>query len=183
MIKMQLIIFDLGENKPYWRTTSKFLKSIYNSNFDLKMGNYTRFLAMVLLSTTNNLIAVLFVPRRVLSRARLVLDTLQDAGTELATPVRWLPNRMLTVSLAVSILVLTLQIEGMMRGDTGVADFTSAALEDHVSAGVTDYEQARRVVNPGDKPTYPTIAAYARAFEAALDGACWSQPIRLAEAA
>jgi hypothetical protein len=64
-------------------------------------------------------------------------------------------------------------IEGMVRGDTGVADFTSDALEDHVNSEKVDYENARKVVNPGDIPTYKTIAAQAEAFELALRSANW----------
>lgn len=64
-------------------------------------------------------------------------------------------------------------IEGMRRGDTGVADFTSQALEDHVNATAVDYVGARRVVNPGDKPSFGVVAGYAQAFENALKDAGW----------
>lgn len=68
-------------------------------------------------------------------------------------------------------------IEGMIRGDTGVADFTSDALEDHVNHDQVDYEKARRVVNPGDLSSYRPIAAYAAAFEAALRSAGWNKTV------
>lgn len=74
-------------------------------------------------------------------------------------------------------------IEGMLRGDTGIADFTSDALEDHVNSNKVDYEKARRVVNPGDLGTYKPIAAYAAAFEAALRSAGWSNAASRAQAA
>lgn len=64
-------------------------------------------------------------------------------------------------------------IEGMRRGDTGIADFTSHALEDHVNAAAVDYVEARRVVNPGDKSSFGVVAGYARAFENALRDAGW----------
>lgn len=66
-------------------------------------------------------------------------------------------------------------IEGMMRGDTGVGDFTSKALEDYVSEHRVDYLNARRTVNPGDRSSYPKIAGEAEAFEEALKSANWSQ--------
>lgn len=65
-------------------------------------------------------------------------------------------------------------IEGMMRGDTGLGDFTSSCLEDYVRPGKKDYYTARRVVNPGDRPSYNKIASEAELFEAALTWADWA---------
>ena len=73
------------------------------------------------------------------------------------------PNLLLDTKISVFVL-----IEGMMRGDTGVGDFTSDALEDHINERKTDYEEARRVVNPGDIPTYESIAVLAKMYERAL---------------
>lgn len=62
-------------------------------------------------------------------------------------------------------------IEGMMRGDTGIGDFTSHALEDHVNSKKVDFYNARAVVNPGDYPTYKSIQYLAQAYDEALGGA------------
>ena len=68
-----------------------------------------------------------------------------------------------------------IMIEGMMRGDTGIGDFTSYALEDYVNRQRVDYHAARRTVNPGDRNTYDLIASYAVKFEEALRDAGYKQ--------
>lgn len=59
-------------------------------------------------------------------------------------------------------------IEGVTRGVTKRPDFTTFALEDFLNATKTDYPNARKTVNPGEKDSYEKVAGYARAFEAAL---------------
>ena len=61
-----------------------------------------------------------------------------------------------------------IMIEGMMVGDTGISDFTSRELERYINHNQTDYHNARRTVNPGDRPTYSLVAVYAQKFEEAL---------------
>jgi hypothetical protein len=62
-------------------------------------------------------------------------------------------------------------IEGTMRAVTTKSDFTAFALEDFINDEKTDYENARKTVNPGDKPTYALVAGYARKFETAIRAA------------
>lgn len=59
-------------------------------------------------------------------------------------------------------------IEGMMRGDTGVSDFTSQPLEKYINKNHIDYHNARKTVNPADKPSYSLVADYATKFQIAL---------------
>lgn len=59
-------------------------------------------------------------------------------------------------------------IEGVTRGVSKRPDFTAYALEDFLTASKTDYENARKTVNPGEKDSYAPIAGYAKAFETAL---------------
>lgn len=73
---------------------------------------------------------------------------------------------LLITDFEVSAFVL---IEGMMKGD-----FTGKSLTDFVNSGKTDWVNARRVVNPGDQPTFHSIAGQAEAFDIALIDAGWS---------
>lgn len=59
-------------------------------------------------------------------------------------------------------------VEGVTRGVTKRPDFTSSALEDFITPTKTDYANARKTVNPGEKDTYELIAGYARKFEVGI---------------
>jgi len=59
-------------------------------------------------------------------------------------------------------------IEGVTRGVTKRPDFTAFAIEDFLNATTTDYDNARKSVNPGEKDSYRKVGDYARRFEAAL---------------
>jgi putative chitinase len=56
--------------------------------------------------------------------------------------------------------------EGMLRGDTGIGDFTNHSLEDFFNDKLTDWENARRIVNGKDKAK--PIADIAKIFYNAL---------------
>lgn len=87
--------------------------------------------------------------------------------------VRLVDNPDLALDPEISAYIL---IEGMMRGDTGLADFTSKPLETFVGPGKKDYRGARATVNPADWSTYDPIAVYAQNFEKALRGAGYEPP-------
>lgn len=59
-------------------------------------------------------------------------------------------------------------IEGITRGHTLKADFTSYSLEQFIAPGKTDYRNARKTVNPKDAPTFGLLAGYAKKFEEAI---------------
>jgi len=61
-----------------------------------------------------------------------------------------------------------IMIEGMTKGDTMKGDFTGKALETYVNETKSDYHNARRTVNPGDKSSFAEMAATAKEFEAAI---------------
>jgi hypothetical protein len=62
-------------------------------------------------------------------------------------------------------------IEGMTKGVTLKSDFTKYALEDFIGESKTDYDNARKTVNPAEKDTYKKIGDYARKFEDAIRAA------------
>lgn len=64
-----------------------------------------------------------------------------------------------------------IMIEGMTRGHTTKSDFTAHALEDFINDHKTDYDEARKTVNPGEKDSYKLIGDYARKFEKAIRAA------------
>lgn len=74
-------------------------------------------------------------------------------------------NPDLVLDSAISGFIL---IEGMMSAATLKNDFTGQALEKFVNASSTDYHNARKSVNPGDKSSYAEIAKIAGDFEVAL---------------
>jgi peptidoglycan hydrolase-like protein with peptidoglycan-binding domain len=59
-------------------------------------------------------------------------------------------------------------IEGIMSAATLRGDFTGRALEEFVNETKTDYHNARRTVNPGEKDSYAKVAGYASVFEVAM---------------
>ena len=73
------------------------------------------------------------------------------------------PNLVLDPDISAFIL-----IEGVMIGDTAKADFTSHNLEKYINETKTDYHNARKTVNPGDRSSYAEIAAIAGDFHEAL---------------
>jgi len=73
------------------------------------------------------------------------------------------PNLVLDPEISAYIL-----IEGMMIGDTAKSDFTSHELEKYINESKTDYHNARKTVNPGDRSSYAEIAAIAGDFHEAL---------------
>lgn len=76
------------------------------------------------------------------------------------------PDAALRPDVAVFIL-----IEGVSKGVTLKSDFTSFALEDFINDVRTDYDSARKTVNPGETDSYGPIAAIARDFELAIRAA------------
>lgn len=73
------------------------------------------------------------------------------------------PDMALRLDVAVFIL-----IEGVSKGVTLKSDFTAFALEDFINDKGTDYDNARKTVNPGEKSSYGPIGAIARDFELAI---------------
>lgn len=63
-------------------------------------------------------------------------------------------------------------IEGMTKGTTARGDFTGRSLSQFINAHKTDYANARKTVNPGEKDSYELIAGYAREFETAIRLQC-----------
>lgn len=59
-------------------------------------------------------------------------------------------------------------IEGIMSAATMRGDFTGRALEEFVNETKTDYHNARKTVNPGEKDSYAKVAGYASDFQVAF---------------
>jgi hypothetical protein len=62
-------------------------------------------------------------------------------------------------------------IDGITRGRTLKSDFTSYSLEDFINDKKTDYNSARKTVNPGEKDSYVPIGDIARKWEDAIRAA------------
>jgi peptidoglycan hydrolase-like protein with peptidoglycan-binding domain len=76
------------------------------------------------------------------------------------------PELALRSDIAVFIL-----IDGVTRGVTLKPDFTAYALEDFINEKKTDYNNARKTVNPGEKDSYVPIGDLARKWEDAIRAA------------
>lgn len=59
-------------------------------------------------------------------------------------------------------------IEGVSKAVTLKSDFTAFSLEQYINETKTDYDNARKTVNPNEKDSYKTIGDYARKFETAI---------------
>ncbi len=92
---------------------------------------------------------------------------LRDAVLELfKVDIAKQPDKVLDPEISAFILV-----EGMTRGHTTKSDFTTYALEDFVNSHMTDYANARKVVNPGEKSSFEPMARDARLWEDAIRAA------------
>jgi peptidoglycan hydrolase-like protein with peptidoglycan-binding domain len=58
-------------------------------------------------------------------------------------------------------------VEGTSKGHTNRSDFTRYSLETFINTGAVDFVNARKTVNPGEKPSYRLVAGYAEKFRAA----------------
>lgn len=82
-------------------------------------------------------------------------------GTILGVDLVKDPDKALDKEMSVQIL-----FEGMMRGDTGVGDFTGVALENYFSDKIDDPVEARRIINGTDRAQ--EIAGFHYKFLSAL---------------
>jgi hypothetical protein len=63
-------------------------------------------------------------------------------------------------------------VEGMTKGLTSRADFTKYGLEDFFTATKSDFDNARKIINPGELDSYKKVGDYARKFAECFATAC-----------